>query len=90
MTNTQSHFFNTDLVTAALGHPEFLNVGGNTGKVDTFAGVNVNNLTGGVFNAGGTGYPQEFSPQPYDATVAAKCCRWVCTGSILMPTAEED
>ncbi|KAJ3999792.1 Chloroperoxidase [Lentinula boryana] len=34
-----------------LAHPEFLSVGGNTGQVDTFTGVDFANLTGGVFNA---------------------------------------
>ncbi|CAE6465615.1 unnamed protein product [Rhizoctonia solani] len=35
----------------ALEHPEFFSVGGNTGKPDSFTGVNVEDLTGGVFNA---------------------------------------
>ena len=36
----------------ALQHlPNLLVLGGNTGRVDTFAGVNVSDLTGGVFNA---------------------------------------
>jgi hypothetical protein len=35
----------------ALQHPEFLSVGGNTGKVDTFAGIEPTDLTGGVFNS---------------------------------------
>ncbi|KAJ3883945.1 hypothetical protein F5051DRAFT_464271 [Lentinula edodes] len=35
----------------ALAHPEFLSVGGNTGQVNTFAGVDFANLTGGVFSA---------------------------------------
>lgn len=43
-------FFMTDLLAAALEHPEFLDVGGNLGKVDTFAGVDISDLTGGVFN----------------------------------------
>ncbi|KDN40748.1 hypothetical protein RSAG8_07923, partial [Rhizoctonia solani AG-8 WAC10335] len=34
-----------------LEHPEFFSVGGNTGKPNTFTGVNVEDLTGGVFNA---------------------------------------
>ena len=43
-------FFQLDLTQAALEHPEFLNVGGNTGKVNTFTGVDLTNLTGGVYN----------------------------------------
>ena len=33
-----------------MQYPQFINVGGNTGKVDTFTGVNLENLTGGVYN----------------------------------------
>ncbi|PHH86325.1 hypothetical protein CDD83_10411 [Cordyceps sp. RAO-2017] len=44
-------FFNLDLLSAALQHPEFLSVGGNTGKVDTFTGVDPSDLTNGVYNA---------------------------------------
>ncbi|KAK5170829.1 hypothetical protein LTR04_003088 [Oleoguttula sp. CCFEE 6159] len=32
-------------------HPEFLNVGGNTGTTNSFTGVDVSSLTGGVYNA---------------------------------------
>lgn len=39
-----------ELTTIALAHPEFLSVGGNTGQVNTFAGVDFANLTGGVFS----------------------------------------
>ncbi|EUC56928.1 peroxidase, putative [Rhizoctonia solani AG-3 Rhs1AP] len=35
----------------ALEHPEFFSFGGNTGKPNSFAGANVDDLTGGVFNA---------------------------------------
>lgn len=44
-------YYTADLVNAALLHPKFLNIGGNTGKVNTFTGVDVTNLTGGVYNA---------------------------------------
>lgn len=43
-------FFVLDLNFAALEHPEFLSIGGNTGEVDTFTGLDVTDLTGGVFN----------------------------------------
>ena len=43
-------FFNLDLNAAALQYPQFLSIGGNTGKVDTFTGIDVTNLTGGVYN----------------------------------------
>lgn len=45
-------FYALDLNSAALQHPEFLEIGGNTGKVNSFVGVDVGDLTGGVFNAG--------------------------------------
>ncbi|PBP27410.1 Cloroperoxidase [Diplocarpon rosae] len=45
-------FFVADLAAAALQYPQFLSIGGNTGKVNTFTGVDVTNLTGGVYNAG--------------------------------------
>lgn len=44
-------YFTADLLAAALEHPKFLSVGGNTGKVNTFTPVDVGNLTGGVYNA---------------------------------------
>jgi len=40
-----------DSVYAGLKHPEFLSIGGNTGTVNSFAGVNVGDITGGVFNS---------------------------------------
>jgi hypothetical protein len=44
-------YFVADLANAALLHPKFLSIGGNTGKVNTFTGVDVNNLSGGLYNA---------------------------------------
>jgi hypothetical protein len=43
-------YFNLDLTAAALEYPQFLDVGGNTGKTNTFTGVDLQNLTGGVYN----------------------------------------
>lgn len=44
-----------DVVTDVLGniayHPQAGTVGGNLGEVNTFTGVDLGNLTGGVFNA---------------------------------------
>lgn len=40
-----------DLTNAAAAYPQFLDIGGNTGKVNTFTGVSITNLTGGVYNA---------------------------------------
>ena len=35
----------------SLKYPEFLSVGGNTGKTNSFVGVDIQNLTSGVYNA---------------------------------------
>lgn len=43
-------FFLTDLLAAAAQYPEFLSIGGNTGKTNTFTGIDLSMLTGGVFN----------------------------------------
>ncbi|GAM43054.1 hypothetical protein TCE0_044r17560 [Talaromyces pinophilus] len=42
---------NLDLLNFAAQYPELLNIGGNLGAVNTFAGVDISNLTGGVLNA---------------------------------------
>jgi hypothetical protein len=46
-------YFVADLLNAALIHPKFLSIGGNLGKTNSFAGVDVANLTGGLFNSAG-------------------------------------
>jgi hypothetical protein len=43
-------FFLTDVLAAAAEYPQFLDIGGNTGTVNSFTGVDITNLTGGVFN----------------------------------------
>lgn len=44
-------FFQEDLLLAALKYPEFLDVGGNVGRPNSFIGVDIANLTGGVYNS---------------------------------------
>lgn len=44
-------FFLLDVLAAAEQYPEFISVGGNTGTPNSFTGVDVANLTGGVYNA---------------------------------------
>ncbi|KAF2091307.1 Cloroperoxidase [Saccharata proteae CBS 121410] len=41
---------NQDTLAAALQYPQFLSIGGNTGKTNTFTGVDLANLTGGIYN----------------------------------------
>ncbi|KAI4157730.1 MAG: hypothetical protein LQ342_008048 [Letrouitia transgressa] len=45
-------FFDRDFSTLVMEHPELLAFGGNTGTVNSFAGLNVGNLTGGLYNSG--------------------------------------
>lgn len=42
---------NLDLVSWVLQHPELASVGGNMGKVNSFAGVDLHDVTGGILNA---------------------------------------
>lgn len=45
-------YFLGDVVNFAALHPKFLDIGGNLdGKTNNFAGVNLQNLTGGLFNS---------------------------------------
>lgn len=43
-------YFLLDVLAAAETYPEFLSIGGNTGTVNSFTGVDIANLTGGVYN----------------------------------------
>ncbi len=42
---------NLDLLAWTVKHPVLASIGGNLGKVNSFAGVNLEDLTGGVLNA---------------------------------------
>ncbi|KAJ4403468.1 hypothetical protein N0V91_006520 [Didymella pomorum] len=43
--------FTAEAVSIELANPELIRLGGNTGEPNTFTGVNVDDLTGNVFNA---------------------------------------
>ncbi|KAB8556610.1 hypothetical protein FH972_025647 [Carpinus fangiana] len=43
-------FFEADLLAAAVQNPQFLSIGGNTGKVNTFTPVDIQNITGGLYS----------------------------------------
>ncbi|KAF2213276.1 hypothetical protein CERZMDRAFT_39839 [Cercospora zeae-maydis SCOH1-5] len=45
-------YFIADLLNAARLHPKFLAIGGNTNGPNTFTGVNLENLSGGLVNVG--------------------------------------
>lgn len=42
---------NLDVVTWSERHPLLLSIGGNTGQVNTFTGIDLSDLTGGVLNS---------------------------------------
>lgn len=42
---------NVDIVEWVLKNPSLASIGGNMGEVNTFAGLNMNDITGGVLNA---------------------------------------
>ncbi|KAK0653933.1 hypothetical protein DIS24_g5642 [Lasiodiplodia hormozganensis] len=44
-------FYALDLNAAALQHPQFLDIGGNTGTTNSFTPIDLQNLTGGLYNA---------------------------------------
>jgi len=43
-------FFELDLLAMATTYPRFLDIGGNTGTTNSFTGLDLLNLTGGVFD----------------------------------------
>ena len=47
----EAEYFLVDVLNAAKLHPKFLSIGGNTGKTDSFTGVDIADLTGGIFNS---------------------------------------
>jgi len=50
-------FFMLDVVQEASVYPKFLDIGGNTGTINSFTGVNITDLTAGLYNA------KTFTPQ---------------------------
>lgn len=40
---------NLDIMTMVLRHPVLASIGGNTGKVNSFAPIDIANLSGGAF-----------------------------------------
>ena len=54
----QPKFF-LDVIAGNLKHPEFIALGGNTGTVNSFAGINLHDLTGGLYNLQDLSNPQK-------------------------------
>ncbi|KAF2030518.1 Cloroperoxidase [Setomelanomma holmii] len=65
-------YFLADAVNAAVLHPKFLNVGGNTGTTNSFAGVDITNLTGGVYNSASLLQGNNFACFVYQLSAQAK------------------
>lgn len=68
----ENAYFLADLAAAAALHPKFLDVGGNTGTTDSFTGVDIGNLTGGVLNAQSLLEGDNFACLAYQAAAQAK------------------
>lgn len=47
----EAEYFLVDVLNAAKLHPKFLSIGGNTGKTNSFTGVDAADLTGGIFKS---------------------------------------
>jgi hypothetical protein len=65
-------YFVADVLAAGALHPEFLNVGGNTGTPDSFTGVDVADLTGGLFNTATLAQGNNFACFVYQLAAQAK------------------
>ena len=50
--------------------PEALSVGGNTGEVNTFTGVDLGNITGGVYQTSDLTDPSKLACYLYEVTLA--------------------
>ncbi|KAF2448414.1 Cloroperoxidase [Karstenula rhodostoma CBS 690.94] len=67
-----TEYFLADAVNAAALHPKFLDIGGNTGTTNSFVGVDVANLTGGVFNTADLLKDNNFACFVYQLSAQAK------------------
>jgi hypothetical protein len=68
----ESTYFLADVLNAAALHPKFLSVGGNTGKPNTFTGVDIKDLTGGLFNSADLAKGNNFACFVYQLSAQAK------------------
>ncbi|EME80568.1 uncharacterized protein MYCFIDRAFT_50025 [Pseudocercospora fijiensis CIRAD86] len=65
-------YFLADVANAAALYPKFLNVGGNTGTTNSFTGIDVRNLSGGVFNSASLAQDNNFACFAYQFAAQAK------------------
>lgn len=68
----ETTYFVADAAAAIGLHPKFANVGGNTGTTNSFTGVDVDNLTGGVYNAQSLANGDNFACFAYQFAAQAK------------------
>lgn len=68
----ENTYFLADVANAAALYPKFLNIGGNTGKTNTFTGVNVEDLSGGLFNGQSLAEGNNFACLAYQFAAQAK------------------
>ena len=62
--------FAQDIVQIAAVVPEAVSVGGNTGQVNTFTGVDLGNITGGAYETSDLTNPTKFVCFFYELTLA--------------------
>ncbi|KAI9791138.1 MAG: hypothetical protein M1833_001697 [Piccolia ochrophora] len=62
--------FGQDLISIAAVVPDAVSVGGNTGTVNSFAGANLGDITGGAYNTADLTNPQKFSCYFYQIVLA--------------------
>ncbi|KAL5422368.1 hypothetical protein PMIN04_004789 [Paraphaeosphaeria minitans] len=67
-----TEYFLADALNAAALHPKFLDIGGNTGTTNSFVGVDVADLTGGVFNSANLLQGNNFACFVYQLSAQAK------------------
>lgn len=67
----ENTYFLLDVAYAAAKYPKFLDVGGNTGTTNSFTGVDVSDLTGGVMNSESLAQGDNFACLAYQAAAQA-------------------
>ncbi|KAK4629555.1 Dothistromin biosynthesis peroxidase dotB [Fulvia fulva] len=68
----ESTYFLADAAAAGAIYPKFFNVGGNTGTKDSFSGVDVSDLSGGLFNSASLAQGNNFACFAMQFAVQAK------------------
>ena len=64
-------FFLLDVLAAAEHNPQFLDIGGNTGTVNSFTGLDLANITGGLYNGATLAENDNFACFAYQLIIQA-------------------